>query len=141
MISIELIRNDPDKVRDAMTRRGDDVPIDLILELDKRRRATIAEADQLRSRRKTVSREIGHAKDRPQELVEEMREVGSRVQSLEESIRNVDEEINSHLLKIPNLPQDDVPLGEDETDNVVVKTVGEIPNFDFEPLPRNCPCR
>ncbi|MCH8061905.1 MAG: serine--tRNA ligase [Chloroflexi bacterium] len=135
MISIELIRNDPVKVRDAMSRRGEDVPIDQILELDTRRRATISQADELRSRRNTVSRELGHGKERPPELIEEMREVGAKIRTLEETIRSVDEEINSLLLNIPNLPQDDVPLGEDETDNVVVKTVGEIPSFDFEPLP------
>ena len=135
MISIELIRNDPDRVRDAMSRRGDDVPIDRILELDTRRRATISQADELRSRRNTVSRELGRGKERPPELIEEMREVGARIKTLEETIRRVDEEINSLLLSIPNLPQEDVPLGEDETDNVVVKTVGEIPSFDFEPLP------
>ncbi len=135
MISIELIRSDPDKVRDAMSRRGDDVPIGHILELDKQRRATIAQADALRSRRNTVSRELGHSKERPPKLIEEMREVGAEIRSLEEAIRSVDEDINSHLLNIPNLPQDDVPLGEDETGNIVVKTVGEIPSFDFEPLP------
>ena len=135
MISIELIRSDPDKVRDAMSRRGDDVPIDRILELDTRRRATISQADELRSRRNTVSRELGRSKERPPELIEEMREVGARIKTLEETIRRVDEEFNSLLLNIPNLPQEDVPLGEDETDNVVVKTVGESPSFDFEPLP------
>ena len=135
MISIELIRNDPDKVRDAMSRRGDDVPIDHILELDTRRRATIAQADALKSRRNTVSRELGHNKERPPELVEEMRKVGAKIRSLDETVRSVEEEINSLLLNMPNLPQDDVPLGEDETGNVVVKTVGEIPSFDFEPLP------
>ena len=86
MISIELIRNDPDKVRDAMSRRGDDVPIGQILELDARRRATIAQADELRSRRNTVSRELGHGKERPPELIEEMREVGAKIRTLEETI-------------------------------------------------------
>ena len=135
MISIDLIRTDPDKVRDAMSRRGDEVPIDRILELDTRRRATISQADEHRSRRNTVSRELGRGKERPPELIEEMRGVGAKIKSLEEIIRSVDEEINSLLLSIPNLPQEDVPFGEDETDNVVVKTVGEIPSFDFEPLP------
>ena len=135
MISIDLIRTDPDKVRDAMSRRGDVVPIDRILELDTRRRATISQADEHRSRRNTVSRELGRGKERPPELIEEMRGVGAKIKSLEEIIRGVDEEINSLLLSIPNLPQEDVPFGEDETDNVVMKTVGEIPSFDFEPLP------
>ena len=65
MISIELIRSDPDRVREAMARRGENVPIDEILELDVKRRNTIVEADELRARRNEVSKEMGRSKERP----------------------------------------------------------------------------
>ena len=135
MISIELIRSEPDLVRDAMAKRGEDVPIDRILELDAQRRSTIAEADNLRARRNEVSRQLGQMKERPPELIQEMRDVGDRVKTLEEEIRGTEEESNSLLLTIPNMPRDDVPLGEDETGNVVERNVGELPSFSFEPLP------
>ena len=67
MISIELIRSEPDLVRDAMAKRGEDVPIDRILELDAQRRSAIAEADNLRARRNEVSRQLGQMKERPPE--------------------------------------------------------------------------
>ena len=114
MINIELIRNDPDAVRDAIKKRGDDVPIDRILELDGQRRSAIAEGDVLRAQRNDVSRQLGQMKERPPELIEEMREVGNKVKTLEDTVRDVEAEINTLLLTIPNIPRDAVPLGEDE---------------------------
>jgi len=135
VINIELIRENPDMVRDAMKRRDIEAPIERIVDLDSRRRSAIVEADTLRARRNEVSRELGRMKERPQELVEEMRTVGSRIRALEETIRTTEEEVNALLLTVPNLPDADVPVGEDETGNVVVRQSGEKPQFDFEPLP------
>ncbi len=135
MLSIELIRKDPDLVRDAARRRGDDVPIDRILELDARRRSVIVEADGLRAQRNEVSRELGRTKERPPQLIQQMREVGSRIKTLDKEIKGAEEEINSLLLDIPNIPRDDVPFGKDESDNVVVREEGELPSYSFKPLP------
>ena len=135
MISIELIRSDPDLVRDAMEKRGHEVSIDRILELDARRRATISEADALRARRNEVSRQLGQTKTRPPELIEQMKEVGTRIRSLEEETRKSDGELQTLLLDTPNIPADDVPVGIDDSDNVVVRTVGEMPSLTFEPRP------
>ena len=135
MISIELLRNDPDRVRDAMARRGENVPIDTILELDSKRRNTIVEADELRARRNEVSSQLGRMKERPAELIEEMRGVGSQIKALEDTLRGVEEEIRGLVMTMPNLPQDDVPVGEDESGNVEVSRHGEIPTFDFQPRP------
>ena len=135
MISIELIRSDPDRVREAMARRGENVPIDDILELDVKRRNTIVEADGLRARRNEVSKEMGRSKERPAELIEEMRGVGGQIKTLEDTLRSVEDQINALVMTMPNLPQDDVPIGKDESDNIEVKRFGEIPTFDFQPKP------
>ena len=135
MISIELIRKDPDVVREGMKRRGEDAPIDRILELDVERRKLIVEADGLRARRNEVSREIGRTKERPAELIEQMRGVGAQIKQLEDGLRGTEAEINSLLLSVPNIPRDDVPVAEDELGNVVVRTVGDVPAFDFEARP------
>ena len=119
MLSLELIRNDPEMVRRAMESRGASAPIDELLELDQQRRSAIAEADQLRARRNAVSRELGQAKERPAELIEEMRGVGARIRELEDVIRVADEGINAHLLNIPNVPREDAPIGLTEESNVV----------------------
>ena len=135
MISIELIRSDPDRVREAMARRGENVPIDEILELDVKRRNTIVEADELRARRNEVSKEMGRSKERPAELIEEMRGVGGQIKTLEDTLRSVEDQISALVMTMPNLPQDDVPFGKDESDNIEVKRFGEIPTFDFQPKP------
>ena len=135
MIGIELIREKTDLVRDGMSRRGEDAPIDRVLELDSRRRSAISEADTLRARRNEVSRQLGQTRERPPELIEEMRGVGAQIKALDEQIRVTEEEIDSLLLTIPNIPRNDVPVGADETNNVVVRTVGELPSFPFDPLP------
>ena len=133
MISIELIRRDSNLVRQAMRKRAADVPIDEILSMDEERRSLIVRADALRARRNEVSREMGRSKDRPQELIEEMRNAGSQIRELEERLRSTDEKLDGLLLRVPNIPDESAPVGPDESANVVVKTVGELPSFDFEP--------
>ena len=133
MISIDLIRRDPDLVRQAMRNRAADVPLDEILSLDEERRSLIVQADALRARRNEVSREMGRSKERPQELIEEMRSAGSQIKELEERLRSTGDKLDGLLLSVPNIPDDSAPVGPDEAANVVVKTVGELPSFDFEP--------
>ena len=133
MIAIELIRQNPDAVKEAMRKRDADVPIDRILELDRTRRSIISETDTLRARRNEVSREMGRSKERPQELIEEMRSVGGRVRELEQSLRDTDEELDALMLRVPNIPDDTAPVGPDESANIEVKRVGDLPSFDFEP--------
>ena len=112
-----------------MRRRGEDAPIDRIIELDVERRRLIAEGDGLRTRRNQVSREIGRTRERPPELIEEMRGVAARIRALEVEVRDRETEINSLLLSVPNIPRDDVP----EAGNVIIRTVGDVPAFEFEP--------
>ena len=121
MISIELIRRDPDLVREAMRKRAADVPVDEILSLDEERRSLIVRADALRARRNEVSREMGRSKDRPQELIEEMRSAGSQIRELEERLRSTGEKLDGLLLRVPNIPDESAPVGPDESANVVVK--------------------
>ena len=135
MINIQLIRNRPDEVREAMRRRNEDAPLDRITEIDADRRTAIVEADELRARRNEVSRQIGQTRERPQELIDEMRQVSARIRTLEETIRALESEVNALLLSIPNMPLADVPPGADESANVVKYIKGEAPHFDFEPLP------
>jgi seryl-tRNA synthetase len=135
VISIELIRSEPDRVREAIEKRGQQVPIDRILHLDGQRRANIGEADELRATRNEVSRQLGQTKERPPDLIEEMRQVGARIKALDDEARSSGSELDELLLAVPNVPDDDVPVGDDDSGNVVVRTVGELPSFDFEPLP------
>ena len=140
MLSLEQIRNEPDVVRAALTRRAEDEDcLDEILTLDAQRRVAITDGDQLRARRNQVSREIGQARSQgqqpPEEIVAEMRTVGRQISALEESVRTLDTQLNDLLMELPNLPDATTPDGLDESGNTVLRHWGEIPQLDFEPQP------
>ena len=135
MLSIELIRQDPDAVREALSRRGEEAPLEAILSLDVQRRSHLSEVENLRANRNQVSKELGRMSERPAHLVEEMRQTGDRIRTLEERVKEVEVGLDEELLKLPNLPLPDVPPGTDESANVVVETWGEPHDFDFTPLP------
>ena len=135
MIDINVIREHSEILEDSATRRGINIPILEASNLDRQRRSVIVELDDLRARRNDVSREIGHSKEKPVELIDEMREVGSRIKKLEEEERNISIKLDSILLNIPNIPSDTVPVGDDEESNVVIRVVGDKPEFNFEAKP------
>jgi seryl-tRNA synthetase len=135
VIDIDLIRERPDVLRESGEKRGQEFRIDEAIDLDRRRRLTITEIDNLRAKRNDVSRELGKTSDKPQELIEEMRAVGSKIKILESDEKRLAENLDSILLDIPNVPSDTSPVGQDESKNVVVRTIGEAPSFSFEPRP------
>jgi seryl-tRNA synthetase len=134
MLSIQFIRQNPDLVRENLSRRGEVSGLEEVLRLDAERRRLIQEAESLRAKRRQVSKEIAGMKDKPAELLAEMREVGERIKSLETEVGRIETELNELLLGIPNLVHPSVPVGRDSSDNKVVRTWGEPRKFDFTPL-------
>jgi seryl-tRNA synthetase len=138
MLDLNFIREHPDQVRMAMrNRQMDEAAVETVLELDRRRRALIAEVEQLKAERNAVSKEIGLMKDAVarQEKIQAMRALGERIDALDAELKGVEEQLQGVLATIPNLPDPRVPIGKDENDNVVIRQVGELPTFDFEPKP------
>jgi seryl-tRNA synthetase len=136
MLDINIIREQPDVVRKALAdRQMETAPVDQILELDRQRRQTIQETESLKARRNTVSKEIGKAKDpaERQAKIEAMRQVGESISQLDETLRKVEQELNAILAGIPNIPDARSPYGKDDSENVVLRGVGDIPEYDFEP--------
>jgi seryl-tRNA synthetase len=136
MLDINLIREKPDLVRKSLSdRQLDTAPVDAILKLDEHRRAILTEAEALKAERNTVSKEISQLKgasDR-QAKIDAMRTVGDKIATLDKEIAKIEEELKSVAATIPNLPDGRTPYGKDESENVVLRTVGDLPNFDFEP--------
>ena len=136
MLSINLIRENPEVVREALDRRDEDhAPLDRIIELDEKRRVILTSSEALRARRNQVSKELSKMKEKPPEVIAEMRQVGAEIKTLETDLKEMDEELDRLLLHIPNIPLQDVPPGADESGNVLIKTVGRAPTFDFQPRP------
>ena len=138
MLSLQLIREQTELVREGMRRRHEDAPLDRILELDERRRRLLVEVETLRGRRNDVSREIGRLRGDPaavERIRGEMRAVGERIAAIEAELAATDAELNARLLELPNLPDPSVPDGESEEDNVVVAEHGQPRELDFAPRP------
>jgi seryl-tRNA synthetase len=135
MLDLRFIREKPDEVRDALVKLNATAPIDEILALDARRRDLLSAADALKHERNVVSKKIGRMKEKDQGLIEEMRDVGARIKDLDGELSTVESELQDLLLLVPNMPDPSVPVGKDESENVLVRTSGEPRRFDFEPLP------
>src|SRR3972149_10164412 len=128
MLDIKFIRENPEAVRKAVRDRHDNTPIDEVLKLDAERRQNITKLDTLRQERKNVSKEREKAQERGRALRVE-------IQELEEVVKKQEEKLEALLLHIPNLPQPDVPIGKDDTENVIVRTWNEPRKFEFKPAP------
>jgi seryl-tRNA synthetase len=141
MLEINLMREDPEAVREGLRKRDDDPSlVDEILRLDEQRREVLQEVEALRARRNRVSKQIGRMKD-PEERqarIEEMREVGAKIDALEDDLREIEEAFYAKQLRAPNVPHESSPVGLDETHNVEIRRWGERRDFEaegFEPIP------
>jgi seryl-tRNA synthetase len=138
MLDLNLIREQPEVVRRALgDRQMDASVVDTILSLDSERRALLVRVESLKAQRNTVSKEISQTKDAvlKQEKIVAMRSVGDEIASFDESTRQVEEKLQYLLSSIPNIPDPSTPLGKDESENIVLRSYGKIPEFDFTPMP------
>ena len=136
MIDIKLIRDNPEVVYQAMEKRGEGrAEVDEIIELDSSYRQIQKEAEALRARRNDVSKQISLMKDKPADLIAEMRQVGERISQIEAESGEITARLEDKLLRLPNLPAADVPVGKDSQDNIEVRSWGKPKEFTFKPLP------
>ena len=135
MLNIELLRREPDRVRAALARRGPDAveALDAAIAADAKWRHLTSEVEQLRAeRRQRASARRGRPSD---EEVAQERALGERLAELEHALKNAESERQEKLSWVPNLPDEAVPIGKDDTENEILRTWGEPRTFDFEPLP------
>jgi seryl-tRNA synthetase len=138
MLDINLIRENPELVRKALRDRQDNpAPVDAVLELDEKRRALIAEVEALKAERNSVSKEIGKMKDpvERQAKIEAMRLVGDSITAMDKDLADIEAELTRIVSTLPNIPDPRTPYGKDDSENIVLKVVGEPKKFDFAPKP------
>jgi seryl-tRNA synthetase len=129
VLPIELIRKDPDRVRRAAQLKGEAAPIDEILELDRQWRAHQNAAETIKAEQNNLSKEF--AKSRDEELKEKLREMAERARSELAEAEAIKAKRDDLLLRVPNVFDESVPVGESEADNVVVREWGARPNLGF----------
>ncbi len=136
MLDLRLLREQPDLVREALAKRHMSVDVvDEVLRLDETRRALILDVEGKKAERNQVSKEIGKMKDADLRAakIESMRSLGESISMLDEKLKQVEMELHQTVAGIPNIPDPDVPVGVDDKDNIIVRTVGSLHAFDFEP--------
>ncbi len=132
MLDIQFIRDNPEIVAEKSRQKGYDVDIRQLLGFDVERRLLMQQTEDLRRRRNELGAQTKGRKP-DDEQVAAGRELKDRLADLEHRLAAIDKEFQALLKKVPNMPVDDVPVGATEQDNVVIKQVGDKPQFDFEP--------
>ncbi|TSC76157.1 MAG: seryl-tRNA synthetase [Parcubacteria group bacterium Gr01-1014_33] len=134
MLDIKFIRENPEVVKKALRDRNVEFDLDYLIQLDEKRRAKIKEVDDMRASQNQISDAIARLQgEEKNEKINESKEIKTKLGHAEFELKAIEEEFNSLLYKIPNIPLDDVPVGKDESENVVLREVGEKPKFDFTP--------
>jgi seryl-tRNA synthetase len=138
MLDLKAIRSDPERVKQALARRGAAEQVDELLALDARRRELLPEVENAQAERKALSRQIGEKKQAGEDaeaerLMATVGELKERIEVAKEELEGVEAKLEELALTLPNLPDPDAPEGMTEEDAVVLREVGERPDFDFEP--------
>lgn len=138
MLDLRYIRQNPDVIRAMLEKRGEEGPLDEILELDEQRRGILVEVEKLKARRNQVSDQVAQLKREKQDassIIEEMRTVSQTIRDYDEQLRVIDEQLLDRQLRIPNIPHESVPQGSSDEDNVEIRRWGEPKEYSFEPVP------
>ncbi len=135
MLDINFIRENKEKVKKGCkSKQCNPALVSRILEIDKKRRELIQKYEKIQAEKNKANKKIVRAeKKEKKRIIKEMQKVDKKGDKLKKKLQKTEEKFNKLMLELPNIPFDDVPQGKDESDNVEVKKVGEIPKFDFEP--------
>jgi len=138
MLEIKFVRQNLSQVKKALENRGDATDLQTFKHCEVQRRELLRESEALKQKRNTASLQIGKMKKEGQNtdaLTTEMREVSGKIKKLDSALKENEASLASVMNQLPNMPHSSTPVGEDETENPVIKQVGQLPKFDSDPLP------
>ncbi len=134
MLDIKFIRENTDLVREAGRKKHIDFDVDMLVATDEKRLAILKEVEDLRAKQNVVSEEMPNADmSRRETLISEMQIVKQNLQTKQDELKSIMHEWQLLMLKIPNIPSIDTPVGSDENENQVVRQWGDKPEFSFKP--------
>ena len=138
MLDIRMIREEAQAVGERLRTKVADAEVGDVLAADRRRRDLLAEVESLKNQRNVASKELGKKKKGGEDISGEqatLRELGDRIKEMDQSLRELEVTLEDALLRLPNLPHESAPVGSSEGDNVLIRTWGSPPGFDFQPKP------
>ena len=137
MIDIRILRNEPEKLIEALKRRKETrIDVDHLLDLDKQRRELVFSVEQMKSKQNTISKQIPQLKKEGKDtapIFAEMKVLSDDIKKIDEQVRAIDEQIETIMYTIPNIANPSVPDGDTDEDNIEVRRFMEPTQFDFEP--------
>lgn len=138
MIDLKLLREDPEKIRDALRKRNSDIDLDKIIEIDVQRRACMTEIQEQKGMRNNLSQEIARLKqkgDEPHKLMEQARTLSEEIKRKEEKQREIEREFEQAVQWLPNIPNEKVPVGAGSEANKFIRGLATSPEPTFDVLP------
>jgi seryl-tRNA synthetase len=132
MLDIQFIRDNPEAVKTKSKQKGYNIDVDALLRLDTERRELQSAVEVLRQKRNENAAKMQSGQP-DQSVIDEGKQIKNELAEQEASLDKIEPEFLSLLKSVPNMPLDSVPVGDTEEGNVVIRTVGEKPNFDFKP--------
>ncbi len=135
MLDIKILRQEPKRITEALKNRNNPLDITPAIELDKQRRALLAEVEKKKANQNEISKQIPRLKKEGKntdEIFAEMKNLSNEIKADDEKVREIDERLRDFMLKIPNIPNTEVPVGADDSNNVEIRRFGEPRRFDFE---------
>lgn len=136
MLDLKFIVENAEAVKEALSYRSGTYDVQRVVDLDARRKALIGEVESLKARRNRVSEEIAarkKAKENADSLIAEMKAEGEKIKALDAELAEVQSALKEAVYAIPNIPNDSVPKGKDDTENKIVRTYGKPTEFSFPP--------
>jgi len=136
MLDIKILRTEPEKIIEALKKRNNDLDITPAIELDKKRRELLADAEKKKAMQNEITKKIPAMKKAGEDteaIFAEMRKLSDEIKEDDAEISKIDEELRNFMLKIPNIPNESVPVGVDDSENVELRKYSEPTKFDFEP--------
>ena len=137
MIDPRLLKDDPERLRLMLSQRNQTFPLDELLSLDERRRSLISESDSARHRKNLIAQTIAKRKKTREDCSEElseMKSLGNKIVKLGKDLEETEVNFKHLIMSLPNLVSSSVPVGANEQDNVVIRSIGAPSKFDFVPL-------
>lgn len=136
MLDIKILRQNPEIIKDALKKRNNDLDITPAVELDLKRREILTDVEQRKAKQNEINKKIPQMKkagENTDEIFAQMREISNEIKADDEKVREIDQELRNFMLRIPNIPNAEVPVGADDSENVEIRKFNEPRKFSFEP--------
>lgn len=136
MLDIKILRNEPEKIKEALKKRNNDLDITPAIELDRQRREILTEVEKKKAQQNEISKKIPQMKKAGEDtskIFADMKELSNEIKEDDDKVRDIDAQLRDYMLRIPNIPNESCPVGTDDNDNLELRKNGTPRQFTFEP--------